>query len=55
MEAESFSAMSEATESARQGKVQAQDALVGQVMRKTRGQARPDLVRSLPLEALGVG
>lgn len=53
--AEAIAAMPEAAESVRQGKVKALDALVGQVMRKTRGQARPDLVRRLLLEALGVG
>lgn len=48
-------AMPEAAESVRQGKLKALDALLGQVMRKTQGQARPDLVRRLLLEALGVG
>lgn len=51
--AEAIAAMPEAAESVRQGKVKALDALVGQVMRKTRGQARPDLVRRLLLGPLG--
>jgi aspartyl-tRNA(Asn)/glutamyl-tRNA(Gln) amidotransferase subunit B len=52
---EVLKAMPEAAESVRQGKLKALDALVGQVMRRTRGQAQPDLVRRLLLEALGVG
>ncbi|GAA5335659.1 Asp-tRNA(Asn)/Glu-tRNA(Gln) amidotransferase subunit GatB [Thermus hydrothermalis] len=53
--AEVIAAMPEAAESVRQGKLKALDALVGQVMRRTKGQARPDLVRRLLQEALGVG
>ncbi|GAB5603129.1 Asp-tRNA(Asn)/Glu-tRNA(Gln) amidotransferase subunit GatB [Thermus sp. FJN-A] len=53
--AEVLAAMPEAAESVRQGKLKALDALLGQVMRRTKGQARPDLVRRLLLEALGVG
>jgi len=53
--AEVIAAMPEAAESVRQGKIKALDALLGQVMRKTQGQARPDLVRRLLREALGVG
>ncbi|TBH15478.1 Asp-tRNA(Asn)/Glu-tRNA(Gln) amidotransferase subunit GatB [Thermus thermamylovorans] len=53
--AEVIQAMPEAARSVRQGKLKALDALLGQVMRKTQGQARPDLVRRLLLEALGVG
>ncbi|KIX84414.1 Asp-tRNA(Asn)/Glu-tRNA(Gln) amidotransferase subunit GatB [Thermus filiformis] len=52
---EVIQAMPEAARSVQEGKMKALDALVGQVMRKTRGQARPDLVRSLLLKALGVG
>ncbi|MFN3180176.1 MAG: Asp-tRNA(Asn)/Glu-tRNA(Gln) amidotransferase GatCAB subunit B, partial [Thermus sp.] len=52
---EVIAAMPEAAESVRQGKLKALDALLGQVMRRTQGQARPDLVRRLLLEALGVG
>ncbi|GAA6746116.1 Asp-tRNA(Asn)/Glu-tRNA(Gln) amidotransferase subunit GatB [Thermus brockianus] len=53
--AEVIAAMPEAAESVRQGKLKALDTLVGQVMRRTKGQARPDLVRRLLQEALGVG
>ena len=53
--AEVIAAMPEAAESVRQGKLKALDALLGQVMRRTKGQAKPDLVRRLLLEALGVG
>ncbi|MEZ0347672.1 MAG: Asp-tRNA(Asn)/Glu-tRNA(Gln) amidotransferase subunit GatB [Thermus sp.] len=53
--AEVIAAMPEAVESVRQGKLKALDALVGQVMKRTKGQARPDLVRRLLQEALGVG
>jgi aspartyl-tRNA(Asn)/glutamyl-tRNA(Gln) amidotransferase subunit B len=53
--AEVIASMPEAAESVRQGKAKALDALLGQVMRRTRGQARPDLVRRLLQEALGVG
>jgi aspartyl-tRNA(Asn)/glutamyl-tRNA(Gln) amidotransferase subunit B len=53
--AEVIASMPEAVESVRQGKTKALDALVGQVMRRTQGQARPDLVRRLLQEALGVG
>ncbi|GLV47811.1 aspartyl/glutamyl-tRNA(Asn/Gln) amidotransferase subunit B [Thermus sp. LT1-2-5] len=53
--AEVLAAMPEAVESVRQGKLKALDALVGQVMKRTKGQARPDLVRRLLQEALGVG
>ncbi|RTH02623.1 Asp-tRNA(Asn)/Glu-tRNA(Gln) amidotransferase GatCAB subunit B [Thermus scotoductus] len=52
---EVIAAMPEAAESVRQGKLKALDALLGQVMRRTKGQAKPDLVRRLLLEALGVG
>jgi len=52
---EVIAAMPEAAESVRQGKLKALDALLGQVMRRTKGQARPDLVRRLLQEALGVG
>lgn len=53
--AEVIAAMPEAAESVRQGKLKALDALLGQVMRRTKGQAKPELVRRLLLEALGVG
>ncbi|MEN2981636.1 MAG: Asp-tRNA(Asn)/Glu-tRNA(Gln) amidotransferase subunit GatB [Thermus sp.] len=53
--AEVLAAMPEAAESVRQGKLKALDALLGQVMRRTRGQAKPEVVRRLLLEALGVG
>ncbi|MCS6868808.1 Asp-tRNA(Asn)/Glu-tRNA(Gln) amidotransferase subunit GatB [Thermus sp.] len=53
--AEVLAAMPEAAESVRQGKLKALEALLGQVMRRTRGQAKPEVVRRLLLEALGVG
>ncbi len=53
--AEALAALPEAAESVRQGKLKALDALVGQVMRRTKGQAKPEVVRRLLLEALGVG
>ncbi|MGQ9511128.1 MAG: Asp-tRNA(Asn)/Glu-tRNA(Gln) amidotransferase subunit GatB [Thermaceae bacterium] len=52
---EVIQAMPEAARSVQEGKIKAIDALVGQVMRKTRGQAKPDLVRHLLMKALGVG
>ncbi len=52
---EVIQAMPEAARSVQEGKLKALDALVGQVMKRTRGQARPDLVRSLLMKALGVG
>lgn len=52
---EVIQAMPEAAKSVQQGKLKAMDALVGQVMRKTQGQAKPDLVRALLRKALGVG
>ncbi len=52
---EVIQAMPEAARSVQEGKLKALDALVGQVMRRTQGQARPDLVRRLLQEALGVG
>lgn len=52
---EALSALPEAAKSVQEGKLKALDALLGYVMRKTRGQAKPELVRRLLQEALGVG
>ena len=51
---EALAAMPEVAEKIRGGKVQAAGAVVGQVMKATRGQADAARVRELILEKLGV-
>ena len=51
---EALAAMPDVADKIRAGKVQAADAIVGQVMKATRGQADAARVRELILQACGV-